>query len=268
MKSRFFVIWSVLVVLAGLMLFAGCGNNSATTASGPAKKIIRVGTSGEYYPLCFKKNNQLQGFEIDVWNEIGKRAGYEIEFKVSKFAGLFGMLDAGQIDTIAHIISTTEERQKKYDFSETYAYSTYQFTVKKDSQLTNLEDFKGKKIGVWLGSNAEKTLKQVNEKYQLNMEIVTYDGSPMEKEVEVGRLDATWSGAIKAKTTIEQGNLNLRLAAAKTGIGEINQYPFVKNEKNNQLIEDVNKAIKSMHEDGTLTKLSLKWFGMDTTKPQ
>nr|WP_021169878.1 hypothetical protein [Sporomusa ovata]EQB27068.1 hypothetical protein SOV_3c09480 [Sporomusa ovata DSM 2662] len=55
MKSRFFVIWSVLVVLAGLMLFAGCGNNSATTASGPAKKIIRVGTSGEYYPLCFKK---------------------------------------------------------------------------------------------------------------------------------------------------------------------------------------------------------------------
>nr|EQB27067.1 amino acid ABC transporter substrate-binding protein, PAAT family [Sporomusa ovata DSM 2662] len=111
-------------------------------------------------------------------------------------------------------------------------------------------------------------MKQVNEKYQLNMEIVTYDGSPMEKEVEVGRLDATWSGAIKAKTTIEQGNLNLRLAAAKTGIGEINQYPFVKNEKNNQLIEDVNKAIKSMHEDGTLTKLSLKWFGMDTTKPQ
>jgi len=43
------------------------------------------------------------------------------------------MLDAGQIDTIAHIISTTEERRKKYDLSDTYAYSTYQFTVEDDS---------------------------------------------------------------------------------------------------------------------------------------
>ncbi|GAA3640656.1 transporter substrate-binding domain-containing protein [Asaccharospora irregularis] len=47
---------------------------------------------------------------------------------------------------------------------------------------------------------------------------------------------------------------------------EINQYPFRKEEKSEAIIKDVNKAIKEMHEDGTFTELSNKWFGLDTTK--
>lgn len=257
----------LLAVLALALLVSGCGSKSASTdAKQTNAKVIKVGTAGEYYPWCFKKDDKLQGFEIDVWNEIGKRAGYNIEFKVSKFSGLFGMLDAGQIDTVAHQISTTAERQKKYDFSDTYAYSAYQFVVKKDSTLNNLEDFKGKKVGVVLGGNGEKTLRDLDKNKEIT--IVPYDGTPMEKDVEMGRLDAAWLGAIKAQTTIEQGNLNLKLANAQTGVFEINQYPFTKDEKNKQLIADVNKAIKSMHEDGTLSKISMKWFNIDTTKKQ
>ncbi|MBP2628581.1 MAG: amino acid transporter, amino acid-binding protein [Firmicutes bacterium] len=266
MSSKKGIILLMLVVMLGTVLLAGCGNNTAATATVPAKKVIIVGTSGEYLPWCFKKADQLQGFEIDVWNEIGKRAGYDIEFKVSKFSGLFGMLDAGQIDTVAHQISTTEERRKKYDFSDSYAYSAYQFVVPKDSSLKNLEDFKGKKVGVVLGGNGEKTLKELDKNHE--MTIVPYDGTPMEKDVEIGRLDAAWLSAIKAKTTIELGSLNLKLATAKTGVFEINQYPFRKDDKSKPLIADVNKAIKSMHMDGTFTNLSMKWFGVDTTKQE
>lgn len=264
-KRMIAIILSAVFAMA--LLVTGCGSQSANTdAKQTAAKVIKVGTSGEYYPWCFKKDDKLQGFEIDVWNEIGKRAGYNVEFKVSKFSGLFGMLDAGQIDTIAHQISTTAERQKKYDFSETYAYSAYQFVVKKDSSLDKLEDFKGKKVGVVLGGNGEKTLRDLDKNKEII--ITAYDGTPMEKDVEMGRLDGAWLGAIKAQTTIEQGNLNLKLANAQTGVFEINQYPFTKEEKNKQLIADVNKAIKAMHEDGTLSQISMKWFKTDTTKKQ
>ncbi|CQR73767.1 putative amino-acid-binding protein YxeM precursor [Sporomusa ovata DSM 2662] len=267
MFGRRSIVILFTALIAMVFFAAGCGSQSTgTETKQQAAKVIRVGTSGEYYPWCFKKDDKLQGFEIDVWNEIGKRAGYSVEFKVSKFSGLFGMLDAGQIDTIAHQISTTEERRKKYDFSETYAYSAYQFVVKKDSSLNNLEDFKGKKVGVVLGGNGEKTLRDLDKNKEIT--ITTYDGTPMEKDVEMGRLDAAWLGAIKAQTTIEQGNLNLKLASAKTGVFEINQYPFTKEEKNKQLILDVNKAIKSMQEDGTLSQISMKWFKTDTTKKQ
>jgi putative S-methylcysteine transport system substrate-binding protein len=266
LRKRGLVI-SVLITLVAALLLSGCSKETSSKVQ-DGEKVIRVGTSGEYFPWCFKKDDVLQGFEIDVWNEIGKRAGYKIEYKVSKFSGLFGMLDADQIDTIAHQISTTAQRREKYDFSETYAYSAYQFVVKKDSTMNKPADFGGKKVGCVLGGNGEKTLRELNDKHNLNLTIVTYDGTPMEKDVEMGRLDAAWLGAVKADTTIKKGNLDLRLAQSSTGVFEINQYPFTKDEKNKTIIEAVNKAINAMHKDGTFTRLSTKWFGIDTTKQQ
>ncbi len=268
-KKKFFSL--VLSIAIGGTILAGCGSSQSKTANtandskGKSEKAIIVGTSPDYYPWCYTEGGKLQGFEIDVWNEIGKRADYKIEFKQSKFSGLFGMLDNSQIDTIAHQISTTPQRKEKYDFSETYAYSGYSFVIKKDSNYSKVEDFKGKKIGCTLGGNGEKTLKDLDKEKGLNLNIATYDQTPMEKDVEMGRLDAAWIGTVKAKTVIEKEKMNLKLYDPKY-VFEINQYPFRKDDKNKQKIQDVNKAIKAMNEDGTLTKLSMKWFGLDTTK--
>ncbi|MEG1254419.1 transporter substrate-binding domain-containing protein [Clostridium sp.] len=266
------IISLIATLTIGLTIFSGCGNKTAdgdktsensTTNSG---KTLTVGVSTEYYPWCFKENDESKGFEIDVWNEIGKRTGYKIEYQTAKFSGLMGMLDAGKIDTVAHQMSTTEERKEKYDFTDTYAYSKYKFVVPTDNSNTKIEDFKGKKVGCVLGGNGEKTLKDLNEKHNLGLDIVTFDGVPMEKDVEIGRIDAAWLSEVKAKTTIEQGKLNLKVADIDTGVYEINQYPFRKEETNKETIETVNKVIKEMHEDGTFSKISNQWFELDTTK--
>ncbi|WP_423752105.1 transporter substrate-binding domain-containing protein [Clostridium algidicarnis] len=265
-KKRFMIL--VLSVIVGGTFLVGCGNSKTATTNqdnNKEEKTILVGTSPDYYPWCYTQNGNLQGFEIDVWNEIGKRADYKVEFKQSKFAGLFGMLDASQIDTVAHQISTTPEREEKYNFTETYAYSGYSFVIKKDSDYSKVEDFKGKKIGCTLGGNGEKTLKKISSEKELGLDIATYDQTPMEKDVEIGRLDAAWIGTVKAKTVIEKEKMDLKLYDPKY-VFEVNQYPFKKDDKNKQKIEDINKAIKSMHEDGTFTELSMKWFGLDTTK--
>ena len=176
------------------------------------------------------------------------------------------MLDAGKIDTVAHQMSTTEERRAKYDFSDTYAFSKYKFIVPEDSTISSIDDVKGMKIGCVLGGNGEKTIRDLNEKHNLGLEIVTYDGVPMEQDVENGRLDLAWLSEIKAKTTIEQGGLKLKVADVDTGVYEINQYPFRKEEASKERLEKVNAVIKEMHEDGTFTELSNKWFEIDTTK--
>lgn len=64
---------------------------------------MTVGIEGDFYPFCFTENDESKGFEIDVLNEIGKRAGYKVEYVVSDFTGLFGMLDSGEIDTVGHL---------------------------------------------------------------------------------------------------------------------------------------------------------------------
>ena len=67
--------------------------------------------------------------------KIANRNNYELEFKLGQFSGLVGMLDAGEIDTVAHQMSITKEREEKYNFSTPYAYSYYDLFVAEKQQL-------------------------------------------------------------------------------------------------------------------------------------
>ncbi len=229
------------------------------------KKKVVVGTSASYIPWAFQENDEIKGFEIDVWKEIAKRNNYELEFKLGQFSGLVGMLDAGEIDTVAHQMSITPERQEKYNFSEPYAYSYYDFFVKEDSSIQTREDLKGKKVGCWLGGNGEATLRQINDEYNLGLDIITYDGTSIEQELMIGRIDALWQGEIKTKTVIEENDMPIRQLNEKL-VFETNAYPFRKDDEGQKLAEEVSEAIKSMREDNTLKELSEKWFGVDTTQ--
>jgi len=264
----------VSVILVGVMLLVcfglmGCQQEDAASTEGndadsePKTKLV-VGTSASYFPWAYQEGDEVKGFEVDVWNEIAERNNFEIEWKLSKFSGLIGMLDAGQIDTVAHQMSITDERLEKYDFTEPYAYSYYDFAIKTDSELKTLEDLKGKKVGCWLGGNGEKSLKDINEAEGLNLDIVTYDGSPIETEVDLGRLDASWQGEIKTVSTIKEGNLDLKMMGLKP-FYEVNAYPFLKGDEGKKTADQISVIIKEMREDGTLAELSNKWFGLDTT---
>ncbi len=266
MKMKRIIVLLLICTLAfGL---TACGTNETTNQSkNEGKRKVVVGTSASYIPWAFQENDEVKGFEIDVWKEIAKRNDYDLEFKLGQFSGLVGMLDAGDIDTVAHQMSITPEREEKYYFSEPYAYSYYDLFVAEDSNYKTKEDLRGKKVGCWLGGNGEATLRQINEEYDLGLDIVTYDGVSIEEELMIGRIDALWQGEIKTKTVIEENDLAIRQLNEKLTY-EINAYPFRKDEEGEKLAKEVTEAIKSMREDGTLKKLSEKWFNIDTTQPE
>jgi putative amino-acid transport system substrate-binding protein len=260
---------ALAIALMAALGLTGCSGSEAAEKPVEVNEstVIRVGTGGAYKPWCYKENDELKGFEIDTWNEIGSRTGYEVEFTLGKFSTLVGLLDVDKVDTVAHQLSIRPDREEKYDFTEPYAYSKYDFIIKDDSEYARIEDLKGKKVGAWLGGNGEKTLRALNEEFELDLDMSFYDGTPLEKEVEIGRLDACWQSAVKSMATIEDGNLDVRLMDAQTEIGrEINAYPFLKDSGKEDMLREVAAVIDEMHEDGTLTELSNKWFKLDTTK--
>ncbi|WMM25201.1 transporter substrate-binding domain-containing protein [Tissierella sp. MB52-C2] len=261
------ILISLLIFILAIGAVA-CGNKQEPAdTSGQAEEKVKlvVGTSASYRPWAFQENDEVKGFEMDVWKEIAKRNDYELEFKLGQFSGLVGMLDAGEIDTVAHQMSITKEREEKYNFSEPYAYSYYDLFVAEDSDYKTKEDLRGKKVGCWLGGNGEATLRQINEEYDLGFDIVTFDGTSIEGELAIGRLAALWQGEIKTKTTIEENNLDIRQLNEKL-VYEINAYPFRKDEAGKKFSKEVTEALKAMREDGTLEELSIKWFNIDTTK--
>lgn len=232
-------------------------------ASAQAATEVKVGMSGRYFPFTFVKQDKLQGFEVDLWNEIGKRNDYDVKFVTASFSGLFGLLETGRIDTISNQISVTAERKAKYLFSAPYVIDGAQITVRKgNNSIKGIEDLAGKKVAVNLGSNFEQLLRKYDTDGKID--IKTYD-TGIEQDVVLGRSDAFVMDRLSALELIKKSGLPLQLAGSPFEKIE-NAWPFVNNAKGKKLQQQVNKTLAAMRDDGTLGKISEKWFETDITK--
>jgi putative amino-acid transport system substrate-binding protein len=244
------------ILLAAAMLV------SATFAQAHEESIVKVGMSGNYFPFTFSKNDELQGFEVDLWKEIAKRNHSKVEFVTVNFSGLFGMLETGRIDTISNQITITDARTAKYAFSQPYVYDGAQVVVKKgNDSIQGINDLANKTVGVNLGSNFADLLRKHDK--DNNITIKTYD-TGIERDVALGRTDAFVMDRLSSVELINKSPLPLQLAGP-TFDTFANAMPFVKNEKQLALRDKVNAILDSMREDGTLKEISVKWFATDIT---
>lgn len=249
----------VKVAVAAIALSAATVQAAVDTAA----TEVKVGMSGRYFPFTFVKQDKLQGFEVDMWDEIGKRNDYKIEYVTSNFSGLFGLLETGRIDTISNQITMTDERKAKYLFADPYVIDGAQITVRKgNDSIKGVDDLAGKTVAVNLGSNFEQLLRQYDKDGKIN--IKTYD-TGIEHDVALGRADAFVMDRLSALELIKKTSLPLELAGEPFETIQ-NAWPFVNNEKGQKLQAEVNKALAEMRADGTVEKISVKWFGADITK--
>ena len=253
---------SIILLVLIATLFTGCFDTEEKKVE--EKQTIRIGTSGGYYPFTFFEKDKLQGFEIDVWNAIAEKLDVNVEFKTAKFSGLFGMLETNKIDTISNQITMTQKRLEKYDFAQAYVFDGAQLVVHQDrNDISSLEDLKGKKVGVSLGTNYVNIVKEFDTENQI--EVISYDGNGFEQDVVLKRIDAFVQDRVSSVELIKKANLPLKLVGSPIVVIK-NSFPFVRNEKNKILINQVNSALSSLREDGTLNSISMKWFNTDITK--
>ncbi len=233
-----------------------------TASTVQAATEVKVGMSGRYFPFTFVKQDQLQGFEVDVWHEIAKRNDYNVQFVTSNFSGLFGLLETGRVDTISNQVTITEARKSKYLFSAPYVIDGAQLAVRKgNDSIKGIEDLSGKTVAVNLGSNFEQLLRDYDKEGKIN--IKTYD-TGIEHDVALGRADAFVMDRLSVLETIEKTGLPLQLAGKPFETIE-NAWPFLNNEKGQKLQAEVDQALAAIRADGTLTTISNKWFGTDIT---
>ncbi|EGU33057.1 amino acid ABC transporter substrate-binding protein [Vibrio scophthalmi] len=223
---------------------------------------VKVGMSGRYFPFTFVEKDKLQGFEVDLWDEIGQRNGYQVEYVTASFSGLFGLLETGRIDTISNQITITEARQAKFLFADPYVVDGAQITVRKgNDSIQSVTDLAGKTVAVNLGSNFEQLLRSYDKDNQIT--IKTYD-TGIEHDVALGRADAFVMDRLSALELIKKTGLPLQLAGEPFETIE-NAWPFLNNARGQQLQSEVNQALAAMRADGTLATISEKWFGADIT---
>lgn len=261
---------AVILVLSLVLTACGGKNDSVEGkineegSNAENNKVIKVATSGKYFPYTHMEDDKLTGFDVEIWEEIGKRLGKEIQWEITSFDGMFGMLDTGKVDSAAHQISITPEREEKYKFTEVYAYNPYKLVVAEDNdEIKEIEDLEGKKFGC----EATESKKQFMDRFdpEEKIERVVYSGGDYLKDIELGRIDGSLWSVLNFESAVERGEYKLKMIGRDV-FNEENAFPFLKDGSNDELFNDVTKVMKEMKDDGTLEKLSIKWFDFNISE--
>ncbi len=260
MKSK---IWTVF--LAAFLTLSGCkedkpaeNNNNADASK------LNVVMSIDYAPFEFYKNGQIIGFDVDFINKIGEKLGRTIVIKDSPFESLIAALQSNTADLVISALSATDERKKSVDFSVSYAMSQ-SVIVTADPKCKSVEDFKGKKVGVQLGSSYEPFVKE----WIAKTEGLSYEAlsrvPDLVQNLKSERISGIVMGIHEAKTLLAQVT-NLKNPLHIIEIPDTRIDYAIALPKNSPLKKKVDDAIEQMREDGTLLALTNKWFAPQEAK--
>ena len=289
---------SLVAALAVLLVVSACGGGGGSAGGGDSgdsgggggdllqevkdRGVLRVSTDPAYPPQSFLNNQgEFEGFDIDVTEEIAKRMGVEVEWMTPSWDVLTAGNWNGRWDLSVGSMTITPERAEVLHFTPPYYYAPAAAAVhESNTDITNLEtDLDGKRIGVCGACTYEAYLERslnIPGDYEFvvdDPQIQTYDtDTDAVQDLALGdgaRLDAAMSNLYVFKQAQKSGTpikivgdplYYEPLAAAIDKEAPADPKP---------LLDEVSKIINEMHEDGTLTELSKKWYdGIDLTKKQ
>jgi polar amino acid transport system substrate-binding protein len=288
----------VLVTVVAL-LAAACGGDgappAATGATGETaaqedllariqeEGVIRVSTDPAYPPQSSlnEETGEYEGFDIDVANEIADRLGVEVEWKTPSWGAITSGGWSDRWDMSVGSMTVTEERAEVVHFTPAYYFTPASAAVHEDNTTYTdvATDLDGTTIGV-CGSCSYDFYLQGNLHIQIpgyefdyvidDADIRTYDTDTTAiRDLSLGdgvRLDAVISALPTLEAAIDEGEpikiLGEPLFFEPLAVAFDQQAPL----DPTGLVEQVSSIIDEMHADGTLTELSMKWYGEDLTQ--
>lgn len=247
----------ILSFLAFMLFFVGCGDdaakNTAKTENSAKMQTLKIGMSMDYPPFEYiDDQNNPSGFDVELIKEISNMLGFEVSLQNISFDGLIPALKAGKIDAIMSAMSATDDRRKSVDFTDSYYTTENLFIRKKNTDITQ-DTFKGKQVGVQLGTVQEMAAR-------------TFNG------VNVVPADNILSSIMALKT----GKIDFILVDSSIGYGYLKQNEdleeFLKlpdgsegfsiafdKDKHNDLITKINDALKELKANGKFDEIAKKY---------
>jgi octopine/nopaline transport system substrate-binding protein len=266
------------------------GTALAIGGAAAQEKTIKIATEGAYAPWNFTgAGGKLDGYDVELANELCNRIKIKCEVIAQDWDGIIPALQAKKYDAIMAGMSITDERKKVIEFSTSYANSPNGLLVAKNSPLAKMPGtgqafnlttqqaaaekaindlkplLKGKTIGVQ-GSTihsafADKYLKGTVEV----REYKTTEAHDL--DLAAGRIDAVLADSTAIIGTLEKPefkdyvlvgpSITGGMLGAGVGVG------LRKEDKD--LKKSFDEAIQAATKDGTIQKLSVKWFKIDVT---
>jgi len=287
-RGKTYILVAVLLVaviaLAGVA--AACGGDDteespspeATSAADIAQQVLGKAPSGlaativdrgtvivandaNYPPQSSvdQATGELVGFDVDVALKMGEILGLEVQFENPAWETIPAGLNQGKFDVSIGSMTITPERQKALDFTEPYYYTSGQVFVKKGGpQIAGVDDLAGKTVGVGAATTYYDFLK-ANSKADVKTYTTDADTFP---DLRNGNLDFVMTAGPTGQQAISQGQ-PFDFSGAPLYYEDL---AFAIKKGEGDWLQMLNYAVAQMHEDGSLTAMSEKWYnGLDLT---
>lgn len=262
--KRLFAAALAVLMLATAMTMAVFAEESGDLLSRIQERgTIVVGLEGDWAPWSYVgEDDELTGYDVEVAKAIADKLGVELQIVPGEWDGLFAGMDAGRYDLVINGVEVTEDRAEKYDFADPYAYIRTALIVRGDNDdIHTFEDLKGKKTANSIAS----TYMNLAESYGATC----YGVATLDETLTMvlqGRVDATLNAIVSYTDYMSQHpDSNLKVVATTEDASNV-AIPMCKGDDTATLREAVNQAIAELREDGTLSELSIRFFGEDISE--
>ncbi|HHD0033592.1 TPA: ABC transporter permease subunit [Staphylococcus aureus] len=216
---------------------------------------LRVGLSADYAPMEFEHTvngkTEYAGVDIDLAKKIAKDNNLKLKIVNMSFDSLLGALKTGKIDIIISGMTSTPERKKQVDFSDSYMMTKNIMLVKKDkvNDYKDIKDFNNKKVGAQKGTEQEKIAQTEIE----NASITSLSRLP---DVILALKSGKVEGVVVEKPVAEAYlKQNPKLGISNVKFNEEEKDTVIAVPKDSpKLLSQINKTIKEVKDKGLIDK--------------
>ncbi|WP_294427970.1 amino acid ABC transporter substrate-binding protein [uncultured Treponema sp.] len=241
--------------MAALMVagFASCSK---------ADNEFVLGLDDSFPPMGFRDDaNEIVGYDIDLAKEVASRLGLKFRAQPISWSAKEQELNTGKIDCIWNGLSITPERLEALAFTKPYLNNAQVVIVRADSGINTLADLNGKILGVQAGSSAADAIDEKPDFKASLKSIVDFNDNIMAlNDLEIGGLDGVAMDSVVAEYSLKVTGKPFVILSDTLSP---EQYGIAFKKDNTELRDKVQKTLEEMAADGTVAKISEKWFGSD-----
>ena len=262
-----------LATTAALALSTGAAFAGEALDRIMAAGTLKVATDANWAPQSFiNDNNEMDGFDVDVAREIAKRMGVEVEFVTPSWDIITAGRWNGRWDLSVGSMTPTLSRAEVLTFPGVYYFTPASIAVHKDSPFETIADLNGKAVGAGTATTFELYLQhdlQIDAEgvpafeYQLTAENKSYkDSTAAMDDLRLGdgvRLNGM-VGSLPAILSAIEANYPLRVLGDPVFYEPL---ALAIDKGDDELNDKLAAMLEEMKADGTLSALSVKWYGID-----